>query len=87
MPYITSVEQIGYDRGLEVGVERGEELGAQRQARSILIKQLTRKLGSIGDRMINRINTLSIAQLDDLGEALFDFDSVEDFDRWLSKQR
>jgi hypothetical protein len=37
MPYITSVEQIGYDRGLQVG----EESGAERQARSILIKQLT----------------------------------------------
>jgi Domain of unknown function (DUF4351) len=79
MPYITSVEQIGYDRG--------EVEGAQRQARSLLVRQLTRKLGSINDLTIDRISTLSIPQLDELGEALFDFHSIAELDRWLSQQR
>ena len=51
------------------------------QARSIIIRQLTRKLGPVSDRPIDRINTLSIVQLEDLGEALFDFDSIDDLDR------
>jgi len=30
MPYITSIEQIGYDRGFKLGEKRGEENGAYR---------------------------------------------------------
>ena len=41
VPYVTSVERIGYDRGLQ----EGEEKGAQRQTRSLLLKQLARKVG------------------------------------------
>jgi hypothetical protein len=79
MPYITSVEQIGYDRG--------EVEGAQRQARSLLFRLLNRKFGSVNDRILTQITDLSVAQLEDLGEALFDFDSIAQLDRWLSQQR
>ena len=57
MPYITSVEQIGYDRGVEAEAQRSRErlLEAQRSSqewlleaqRSLLIRQLTRKIGSM----------------------------------------
>ena len=77
MPYITSVEQIGYDRG--------QEVGAKRQAQSLILRQLTRKIGSLNDRTIDCINNLLIAQLEDLGEALFDFESIVDLDHWLSQ--
>jgi predicted transposase YdaD len=82
MPYITSVERIGYDRGLQ---ER-EEGGAIRQARSLLLRQLNRKLGSIPDQTFTQINTLSIAQLDSLGDALLDFESMTDLTTWLDNQ-
>ena len=78
MPYITSVEQIGYDRG--------QEDGAQRQARSLILRQLTRKVGSLNDRTIEHITNLSIARLEDLSDTLFDFESIADLDRWLSQQ-
>jgi hypothetical protein len=82
VPYITSVERIGYDRGLQ----DGEEKGAQCQARSLLLKQLARKVGSMPDRVIDRINALSIAQLESLGEALLDFGSIDDLNIWLESQ-
>jgi hypothetical protein len=76
MPYITSVEQIGYDRG--------QEDGAQRQARSLLVRLLNYKFRSIPDRIFTQINTLSIAQLEDLSEALLDFQSIADLTTWLN---
>jgi hypothetical protein len=86
VPYITSVERIGYDRGLQDGEERGEEKGAQRQARSLLLKQLAHKVGSVPDSSLDRINTLTIDQLELLGEALLDFGSIEDLTNWLDNQ-
>jgi len=111
MPYITSVEQIGYDRGQVVGYDRGQVVGydrgveaeaqrsqerlleAQRSSqerlleaqRSLLVRQLTRKIGSMSMNTIDRINTLPIDQLESLGEALFDFESIADLITWLKK--
>jgi Uma2 family endonuclease len=56
-------------------------------SRSLLIRQLTRKFGSINDRTIDRINALSIEQLDSLGEALLDFGSIDDLTAWLENHR
>ena len=71
MRYITSVEQIvydrgqvvGYDRGQVVGYDRGVEAEAERSRkqfleaqRSLLIRQLTRKIGSVPVNAIDRIN-------------------------------
>ena len=78
MPYITSVEQIGYDRGVAEEAQRLIE--AQR---SLLIRQLTRKIGPMPIDTIDRISTLQIAQLESLGETLFDFESIADLDNWL----
>ena len=103
MPYITSVEQIGYDRGQAVGYDLGVKeaderlLAAQRALersqeqslaaqRSLLVRQLNRKLGPISADSIDQINTLPIAQLESLGEALLDFGSIADLTAWLDNQ-
>ena len=101
MPYITSVEQIGYDRGQVVGYDRGQVVGYDRGVeaeaersrkqlleaqQSLIIRQLTRKIGSVPVNAIDRINTLSVEQLGSLGEELFDFESIVDLNTWLDNQ-
>jgi predicted transposase YdaD len=90
VPYITSVERIGYDRGKEEGREegreQGREQGAQLQARSILLRLLTRKFGAMPDRALEQLNTLSVKQLELLGEVLLDFESINDLTLWLNQQ-
>ena len=71
MPYITNVEEIGYDRG------KTEE------AQSLILRLLNRKLGVLPDRTIDRIKTLSIPKIESLSKALLDFTSVEDLTTWL----
>ncbi|MBD2328182.1 Rpn family recombination-promoting nuclease/putative transposase [Alkalinema sp. FACHB-956] len=63
-----------------------KEEGAIGEARSLLLRQLTRKVGSINDRTLDLINSLSIEQLESLGEALLDFGSIDDLSNWLENQ-
>lgn len=81
MPYITSVERIGYDRGLQVGEESGVEKGQ----RSLILRLLNRKFGVLSDRPIDQINQLSVIQIEALGEALLDFQSIADLTTWLDR--
>jgi Domain of unknown function (DUF4351) len=55
--------------------------------RALVLKLLARKLGPIGAPTVERINMLSGAQLEALGEALLDFGSIEDLVTWLDHQR
>ncbi len=82
MPYITTGERIGYDRGIKEGRAEEAKQALERQ-RSLIRRLLNRKIGSSSDL----ITTLSIAQLEDLGEALLDFNSIADLDRWLAQHR
>ena len=52
--------------------------------RLILERQLTRKFGVLPDDVIARLPQLSSSQLTALGEALLDFTTVSDVERWLA---
>jgi len=68
-----------YQEAFEEGEEKGEERGRVRT----LQRQLNRKFGQISFELEERINGLSVAKLDDLAEAILDFDSVHDLESWL----
>ncbi|AUT02300.1 hypothetical protein CLI64_18955 [Nostoc sp. CENA543] len=51
--------------------------------RSLILRQLSRRLGEIPQPMLERIETLSLEQLENLGEALLDFTSLADLQSWL----
>jgi heme oxygenase len=71
MPYITSVEQIG--------MEKGE--------RSLVLRQLERKFGELPDLTLQQINALSTRKLGSLGEALLDFATIDDLQAWLKSHK
>lgn len=72
----------GLERGLEQGLERGLEQGLQRQ-RSLLLRQLRRRLERLPDALADEVGQLEFDGLDSLGEALFDFEALEDLLTWL----
>lgn len=49
----------------------------------LLLRQLTRRLGSVSESLQAQIEALSLIQLEDLGEALLEFSCVEDLEAWL----
>lgn len=73
MPYITSVEEIGYDRGLEQG------------ERSLVLRQLDYKFGELSASISDQIKSLSLPKIEALSKALLDFTSIEDLTGWLKK--
>jgi predicted transposase/invertase (TIGR01784 family) len=75
-----------YQEALQEGEQRGEQTGALREARSLILRQLTCRVGTISPNFEVKISTLSIAQLESLGEALLDFSSSADLDNWLKSQ-
>ena len=78
MPYVTSIERMGIADGLAQGLER---------QRSMLIRQLTRKIGLLPEETIAQLSKLSTDQLDDLAEALLDFTCLDDLSSWLEIDR
>jgi predicted transposase/invertase (TIGR01784 family) len=75
-----------YQEALQEGEQRGEQTGALREARSLILRQLTRRIGTISPNSEAKISALSIIQLESLGEALLDFSSSADLDNWLRSQ-
>ncbi|MEH2433710.1 MAG: Rpn family recombination-promoting nuclease/putative transposase [Nostoc sp.] len=73
----------GLQEGRQRGIEQEIEQGRQSELR-LVIRLLTRRLGSINSQLQSRLQELSLAQLEDLGEVLLDFVSEADLMNWLN---
>jgi hypothetical protein len=79
MKYVTTTQ-----RRLEArAVAEAEAQGEVKHARSMVQRQLTRRFGELQDSVLAILNGLSIDNLDQLGEALLDFTSIDDLTHWL----
>ena len=98
MPYITTVEQRGYEtglqqglkqgvqQGLQQGVQQGVQQGLQQGQRSFLLRLLKRRVGELPEAMQTQIEGLAIEAIVQLGEDLLDFTELADLDRWLTNR-
>ncbi|WP_407896231.1 DUF4351 domain-containing protein [Scytonema sp. NUACC26] len=51
--------------------------------RSLIIRQLNRRVGQLPETITSQIENLPIQQLEALGEALLDFTTLADLETWL----
>lgn len=58
--------------------------GRKVEAKSLIIRQLTRRVGELSQELRDRIENLSLEELESLGEALLDFSNMADLDNWLT---
>jgi heme oxygenase len=70
MPHITSVEEIGFERG----------------ERSLILRLLVRRMGVLSNPIQAQVEALSLEQVEALGEALLDFTDLADLEAWLAGQ-
>ncbi|WP_258316485.1 DUF4351 domain-containing protein [Cylindrospermopsis raciborskii] len=79
--------QEGLQKGLQEGELRGEQRGRQegRQEgqRKIILLLLNHKFDGIESPVVERINRLSLEQLEAMGESLLDFRQISDLEAWL----
>jgi hypothetical protein len=65
---------------MEEGIERGREEATL----NLVLRLLARRLGGVPIPAGDRVRSLPLAALDALADALLDFRTVEDLERWLS---
>ncbi len=75
MPYITSVERIG--------IEKGRVEGRVEERMDLVLRLLTRRCGVLAPATEHRIRELSMVQLEHLADALLDFGGMDDLHAWL----
>ncbi|EGJ29833.1 hypothetical protein LYNGBM3L_58850 [Moorena producens 3L] len=75
-------ESVVYQRIIRQGLEQGK-----RNEVKLIIRQISRRLGEINPQLQNQIEELSFEQLEDLGEALLDFETEVDLTNWLKQFR
>ncbi|WP_414550063.1 Rpn family recombination-promoting nuclease/putative transposase [Anabaena sp. CCY 0017] len=79
-------ESVIYQEILEEGEQRGRQEGRQEGERNLVLRQLTRKLGELPPGMREQLEILSLEQLENLGEALLDFNTLLDLEAWLANK-
>jgi len=97
---VAELVRMGSDRGLREAYEAEEKAkmvdaatlqfveqrGMQQGRQALLLRQMTRHIGEVPPGIEACLNTLTPAQLDDLGEALFDLNSYADVEVWFAQQ-
>jgi predicted transposase/invertase (TIGR01784 family) len=61
----------------------GRQEGRQEGERSLVLRLLTRQVGAVPEPLRSRIETLSLEQLETLGEALLAFKAIADLETWF----
>jgi predicted transposase YdaD len=62
----------------------GRTQGRVEEARALVIRQLTRKLGNVSPKLLAKIETLPLEQVESLGEDLLDFTLIANLEQWLA---
>ncbi len=83
MQIVTSWMEQGLEQGLNLGLVQGR----QEEARSLVLRQLTRRFGDLDMALQQQIQELSLLQLETLGLDLLDFTDLNALHSWLAIPR
>jgi predicted transposase/invertase (TIGR01784 family) len=75
-----------YRDAMDEGRIEGRVEGRTEEAQALVLRLLARRFGMISPVMETQIRSLSLAQVEFLGEELLDFSSLADLDAWLQSQ-
>jgi hypothetical protein len=66
-------------------IKDATERGIEREAISFVMRLLNRRFGLIAPDIEQKIRNLPVNRLEDLGEALLDFQSATDLSNWIEQ--
>jgi predicted transposase YdaD len=78
-------ESTVFQKILQEGRVLGRDEGKKEQALAMIYRQLPRRIGAVAPELQQRLLQLSASQLEDLGEALLDFEEPNDLIAWLNR--
>jgi predicted transposase/invertase (TIGR01784 family) len=74
------------EQGIAEGEQRGRTEGRTEGERSLVLRQLARRVGTLPATVEAQVQALALPQLEALGEALLDFSGLDDLTDWLQGQ-
>ncbi|MCA2665370.1 MAG: DUF4351 domain-containing protein, partial [Microcystis sp. M114S2] len=74
-----------YEQDREKAIQQEEAIGLQQGEAKLVLRLLKRRFGELPPHITETIQKLSVEKLEDLGEALLDFDSQADLINWLNQ--
>lgn len=77
MKYVTSIERRGIEKGRQEGLKTG--------VAGVALRQLQRRLGPLDEASQAHIRALPLEQLEELSDALLDFNTPADLALWLQQ--
>jgi predicted transposase/invertase (TIGR01784 family) len=83
MQIVTSWMEQGIAEGRAEGEQIGERRGRTEGERALILRMLNRRIGGVSLNLQSQIQSLSLTQLEALGEALLDFSQPNDLVEWL----
>ena len=72
--------------GIQIGEAQGIPIGQRQEAMSLVTRLLQRRFGAAFVSHEKQLEHLSLTQLEDLIEAMFDFKDTGDLAQWLARQ-
>jgi predicted transposase YdaD len=78
-------ESVFYQEIEAQGERRGLERGRQEEAAALILRQLTRRPGNLPNTLRAQVEQLPLLELETLGEALLDFQTLADLETWLAQ--
>jgi len=75
VPYITSVEKIGFERGIQQGRQEGQQ--------ALVLLLLDQRLGGLPLSIHDRVAQLDRQRLEALAIVLLNFSTLADLETWL----
>jgi hypothetical protein len=79
MELTTSWKEEGIIEGMREGIREGSQ--------QIVFRQLRRRWGELPPRMVAQLQVLPVQEIERLAEALWDFASLADVEKWLASER
>ncbi len=80
----TEGRQEGHQEGRQEGRQEGQEEGRQREA-ALVLRLLRRRFGTLNPQQEARIQAFPVTGLEALGEALLNFQTVDELAAWLQQ--
>ena len=72
-----------YQQDRQLAIEQGRQV----EGVSLILRLLNRRIGAIPANLVEQITQLPIETLENLGEALLDFQNEADLVNWLEQDR
>jgi antitoxin component of RelBE/YafQ-DinJ toxin-antitoxin module len=79
--FMRTMEQV--DAWYEAEMTKAQQDAKLKQTQSLVLRQLNRRVGNVSSETEVRVQSLSLARIEQLGEALLDFGQMGDLIGWL----